>query len=227
MTRAPLATAQRIALASASTGIDRCGPTTFATSSSAGGCEPGDADAVVRLRRDQAGDERPVPLGVDGGGPGDEALRGGDPAAQLRVRAVDAGVDHGDPDRARAAAAPSTRRTTGSASRTTAVAGAGRSGRTTAAGSAAARRSARRARPAAPSADGAETASAGIGARSTTSVAPRARELLARPRRDRRPARSRRRTGPLRRSDATARPSATAPTETAALAITSAVPAGR
>ena len=40
MTRAPLATAQRIALASASTGIDRCGPTTFATSSSAAGASP-------------------------------------------------------------------------------------------------------------------------------------------------------------------------------------------
>ena len=130
MMRAPLATAQRIALASASTGIDRCGPTTFATSSSAGGCKPGDADAVVRPCRDQAGDERPVPLGVDGGGPADEALRRGDPAAQLGVRSVDPGVDHGDPDRRERRAAPSRRRTTCSAPRTTAAAEAGRSGRT-------------------------------------------------------------------------------------------------
>ena len=40
MTRAPFATAQRIAFASASTGIDRCGPTTFAIRSSAGGARP-------------------------------------------------------------------------------------------------------------------------------------------------------------------------------------------
>ena len=99
MTRAPLATAQRIAFASASTGIDRCGPTTFAIEELGGRRKAGDADAVVRLRRDQAGHERPVPLGVDRGRPGDEALRGGDPASQLRMGAVDARVDHGDPDR--------------------------------------------------------------------------------------------------------------------------------
>ena len=40
MMRAPFATAQRIAFASASTGIDRSGPTTFATRSSAGGARP-------------------------------------------------------------------------------------------------------------------------------------------------------------------------------------------
>ena len=94
--------------------------------------EPGDPDAVVRLGCDQARDERPVALGVDGGRAGDEALRRRDPAAQLRVRAVDAGVDHGHPHRRRAAAARSRRRTTGSAPRTTGAAGTGRSGRTTA-----------------------------------------------------------------------------------------------
>ena len=40
ITRAPFATAQRIALASASTGIERCGPTTFAIRSCAGGARP-------------------------------------------------------------------------------------------------------------------------------------------------------------------------------------------
>ena len=65
MTRAPFATAQRIALASASTGIERCGPTTFATRSSRRRREARDPDAVVRLRGDEPGDERAVPLRVD------------------------------------------------------------------------------------------------------------------------------------------------------------------
>ena len=56
--------------------------------------KPCDTDAVVRLRGYQAGYERAVALCVDRGRPGDEALRRGDPAAQLGMGAVDPGVDH-------------------------------------------------------------------------------------------------------------------------------------
>ena len=135
-------------------------------------------DAVVRLRRDQAGHECSVALRVDGGRAGDEALRGGDPAAQLRMRAVDAGVDHGDPDRGeRRGVEPGVERSD-SAPRTTAAGGRGRSGRTTPGGSAAPPRSAPRARPAAPPPGGRRPPGPAIGARSTISVAPRARSSL-------------------------------------------------
>ena len=56
--------------------------------------QAGDADAVVRLRGDQPGDEGSVALLVDGRRAADEALRLEDPAGQIGVAAVDARVDH-------------------------------------------------------------------------------------------------------------------------------------
>ena len=148
ITRAPLATAQRIAFASASTGIEPCGPTTFAIEELRRRREPGDADAVVRPGGDQPGDERAVALGVDRGRPLDEALRRRDAAAQLGMRCrrrPSRSRRRGPP---RAAAARSTRRTTGSGRRTTACGRSGSFGHVRLrAGCRAARRSARRATP--------------------------------------------------------------------------------
>ena len=58
--------------------------------------DPGDAERVVRLRCDQARDERPVALLVGQRAPADEAPRAGDAGGEVRVRAVDPGVDHRD-----------------------------------------------------------------------------------------------------------------------------------
>ena len=197
ITRAPLATAQRIAFASASTGIERCGPTTFAIRSSAGGARPGDADAVVRLAlrsgrrrtsrgpacRPSAGPRRSSSRRRSG-----RAARDGCRRCPSRSRR---------PGPRRAAAARSTRRTSGSAPRTTAAARNGSFGTYDCLrGCRAPRRSARPARRAAPPRSAAVTASAAIGARSTMRGRAARRELLARPPRGRRSARSRRRTGP-------------------------------
>ena len=61
--------------------------------------DPGRPLGVVQ-RRDHARDERPVALLIGGRAAADEAPRGGDPVAELRMLAVDPGVDHGD-ERAR------------------------------------------------------------------------------------------------------------------------------
>ena len=59
----------------------------------------GDPDRVVDTGCDQPGDKRPMALLVDAGGAADERLRVGDLARKVGMVAVDAGVDHGDPDR--------------------------------------------------------------------------------------------------------------------------------
>ena len=57
-----------------------------------------DALAVVGRGGDLPGDERSVPLLVGEGASADEALRERDPARELRMAAVDAGVDDRDLD---------------------------------------------------------------------------------------------------------------------------------
>ena len=99
MTRAPFATAQRIAFASASTGIDRCGPTTFATSSSAGGASPAMPMPSFVCAAIRPATNVPCPCVSTVAGPADEALGGGDPPLQLGMGAVDARVDHGHANR--------------------------------------------------------------------------------------------------------------------------------
>ena len=59
--------------------------------------EPGDAFAVVQSRDHQAGDERAVPSYVAQRAAADEALPAREAALELRMGAVDAGVDHCDP----------------------------------------------------------------------------------------------------------------------------------
>ena len=159
MTRAPLATAQRIAFASASTGIDRCGPTTFAIRSSAGGASPAIPTPSSVCAAIRPATNVPCPWVSTVGRPGDEALRRRDPAAQLGMGAVDARVDHGDPDRReRRQLGPGVER---AVLRRVPLARQERVVRDERlpAGSAAPRRSARRQRRAAPPRRGAETAS--------------------------------------------------------------------
>ena len=99
MMLAPFATAQRIALASASTGIDRCGPTTFATSSSAGGASPAIPMPSFVCAAIRPATNVPCPCVSTVAGPGDEALGGRYPPLQLGMGAVDPGVDHGHANR--------------------------------------------------------------------------------------------------------------------------------
>ena len=130
MTRAPFATAQRIAFASASTGIEPLRPDDLRDQRArAGGASPAMPMPSFGPGGDQAGDERPVPLRVDGRRARDEALRRGDPAAQLGMGAVDARSRSRPRAPPRAAAARSSSRTHGSGRRTTGAAGRGRSGR--------------------------------------------------------------------------------------------------
>ena len=226
MTRAPLATAQRIAFASASTGIDRCGPTTFAIEQLGGRRQARDPDAVVRLRGDQAGHERSVALRVDGGGPGDEALRGGDPAAQLGMGAVDTRVDHRDPHGGeRRQLGPGVERTVLGRVPLPRQERIVRHERRSPAPQRA-RRTARPATPRSAAARGAETASAGIGREVDDARRAARPQPLRRPRRGRRPARCRRRTGPHPPSSATARPSAATPASGRCPRVTSAASRG-
>ena len=99
MTRAPLSTAQRIARASASTGIARDFVTTFAIRSCGRRGQPGDPHAVVEAGPDQPRDERPVPERVGAGLAADEALRVEDLPREVGVGGVDARVDDRDGDR--------------------------------------------------------------------------------------------------------------------------------
>ena len=80
ITRAPSSTAQRIARASASSEIVPVAADDLRDSSSARNAMPGDALALSILRRDQPGDERPVPLPVDAPVAADEAAAVRDPA---------------------------------------------------------------------------------------------------------------------------------------------------
>ena len=114
ITRAPLSTAQRIAFASASTGIVRELVTTFATSSSADGARPAMPIPLSTPRGDDARDERAVPERVPGRA-ADEALRVQDAPRELGMVRVDPGVDHGDRHAGRARAASATARRSGSA----------------------------------------------------------------------------------------------------------------
>ena len=97
MTRAPLSTAQRIAAASASGEIVPSERTIFATSS-AREADAGDPLAIVQRRGDLARDERAVAVRVVLPRAGDEALAVHDPALELRMGRVDAGVEDGDAD---------------------------------------------------------------------------------------------------------------------------------
>ena len=73
--------------------------------------EPCDPLVVGRVRGDLPGDERAVTLRVAVGRAADERLRGDDTPHQIRMAAVDARVDHRNPDRETASVAPA-RRTT-------------------------------------------------------------------------------------------------------------------
>ena len=79
MTRAPLSTAQRIAFASASTGIVRDFVTTFATSSCADGARPAMPTPLSDSAPMRPATNVPCPSVSDRGGPADEALRVEDP----------------------------------------------------------------------------------------------------------------------------------------------------
>ena len=176
ITRAPFATAQRIAFASASTGIEPLRPDDLRDQRAA----PAARARRCRCRRSSCAAIRPAtnvpcPCVSTVAEPSTKLFAAAIRPRSSGWRAVDARVDHGDPARRRAAAARSTRRTTGSGRRTTAAAGTGRSGRTTA------RRLRERldvphTRHAAQRARAARrvTARAAIGARSTIRVAPRA-----------------------------------------------------
>ena len=85
ITRAPFATAQRIAFASASTGIERCGPDDLRDQQLA----PAARARRSRRRRSSRAAIRPAtnvpcPCVSTVGGPGDEALRGRDPRRAAR-----------------------------------------------------------------------------------------------------------------------------------------------
>ena len=99
MTRAPLSTAQRIALASASTGIARDLVTTFAMRSSDDGARPAMPIPLSMARPDEARDERAVTERVHAGRATDEALRTEDPAREVWMAGIDAGVDDRDRNR--------------------------------------------------------------------------------------------------------------------------------
>ena len=96
ITRAPFATAQRIAFASASTGIERCGPTTFAISSSAGGASPAMPTPSSVSAAIRPATKVPCPCVSTVGGPLTKLF-----AAAIRLCSsgwcpVDSGVDHGN-----------------------------------------------------------------------------------------------------------------------------------
>ena len=82
ITRAPLSTAQRIAFASASSRScrSRARPS---RSGAATGMRSRRCRSVVRSRRDHAGDERPVALGVDVPAPPTKLRAAGDPAREI------------------------------------------------------------------------------------------------------------------------------------------------
>ena len=99
MMRAPFATAQRIALASASTGIDRCGPTTFATSSSAGGASPAIPMPSFVWAAIRPATNVPCPWVSTVAGPGTKLLEAAIRPCSSGWVPSTPGVDHGHPDR--------------------------------------------------------------------------------------------------------------------------------
>ena len=196
MTRAPFATAQRIAFASASTGIDRCGPTTFAISSSAGGARPAIPTPSFVWAAIRPATNVPWPCVSTVAGPATKLFAAAIRPLQLGMRAVDARVDHGHPHGGeRRRLGPGVERR-GSASRTTGAKERVVRDERRAASSEHARRSAPPTCRAAPRRRRRDRESARIGREVDDLGSRRASRSAARPPRDRRPARGRRRTGP-------------------------------
>ena len=98
ITRAPLSAAHRIAATSAFSGTEPSGGDDLRHEQLRVEREAGHPELVERVRRDLAGDERAVALLVRVRRAADEALGRGHPAGELRMRAVDARVDHRDLD---------------------------------------------------------------------------------------------------------------------------------
>ena len=96
MTRAPLSTAQRIAAASASGEIVPSVRTTFAMSRSAGKATPAIPCALFIAAAISPATNVPCPFVSFSHELGDEALAVRDPAQELRMVRVDAGVEDGD-----------------------------------------------------------------------------------------------------------------------------------
>ena len=178
MTRAPFATAHLIARASASTGIERWGPTTFATRSCAGGARPAiPTPSFVRAAMSPATNV-PCPCVSTVAGPETKLF-----AAAMRPRS--SGCSPSTPESITATRTGARGGSSTHASNARFCAAYHCRGRNGSSGSYATRRAPRasmyRVPPTPRRAErpGAETASARIGSRSTTRDAPRARSSAA------------------------------------------------